>query len=250
VAVAYDHPLEANWIDSVAIEGRPRTATSERRSANFYPVSWDYFRTVGTQILRGREFTPGDDQDQPGVVIVNEAFVRTFFPNQEPLGQRLQPSPPARIWEQKKLTSFEIIGIARDIKSSGLNAEAEPAYYLPAPQTPLPDMTILLRSQTEPESLVPAIRKTVPEYREAVTASSPTLPRFAATLGLRCPEALQPQSGCGLREVEVSKGEVDLSLKAIFGQESKGLESELAKDPDQGLKTLRSYRKAAATASR
>ncbi len=163
VAVAYDHPLEANWIDSFAIEGRPQSAASERRSANFHPVSWDYFRTVGTRILRGREFTARDDQDHSGVVIVNEAFVRTFFPDQEPLGQRLRPSPPARIWEQKKLTSFEIIGIARDIKSSGLNAEAEPAYYIPAPQAPLQDMTVLLRSQTEPESLVPAIRKTVLE---------------------------------------------------------------------------------------
>jgi putative ABC transport system permease protein len=160
-AIAYDHPLEANWIDAFAIEGRPRPKAGEASAANFEPVSSDYFRTVGAQVISGREFTSQDDQDHPGVAIVNEAFARRFFPEEKVLGQRIQPGPPARIWKGQRLISFEIVGIARDVKSAGLNAEAEPTYYLPAAQAPLQDMAILVRTRNEPSSIVPALRQVV-----------------------------------------------------------------------------------------
>lgn len=160
-AIGYDHPLQANWIDAFAIEGRPAPASGESLSANFNPVSPDYFRTVGTQIVTGRQFTAQDDQDHPGVVIVNEAFVRRFFPNEKAMGQRLRLSAPARIWRNQRLTSFEIIGIARDVKSAGLNAESGPAYYVPATQGPVQDMTILVRTRDDPIALVPALRNAV-----------------------------------------------------------------------------------------
>jgi putative ABC transport system permease protein len=67
-AIAYDHPLQANWVDSFTIEGKPTPATGESSSANFNPVSWDYFRTVSTPIINGRQFKAQDDQDHPGVV--------------------------------------------------------------------------------------------------------------------------------------------------------------------------------------
>jgi putative ABC transport system permease protein len=160
-AIAYDHPLQSNWVDSFTIEGRPAPAAGESSSANFNPVSWDYFRTVGTRVLSGRQFTAQDDPDHPGVVIVNEAFVRRYFPHDQPLGQRLRLSPPARIWNNQRLTSFEIVGVAQDVKSAGLMAEAEPAYYVPATQAPLQDMMILVRTTGHPTSLVPALRNAV-----------------------------------------------------------------------------------------
>lgn len=137
-AIAYDHPLQANWIDGFSIEGRPAPAAGESPSANFNPVSWNYFRTVGTQISNGRHFTAQDDPDHPGVAIVNEAFVRRFFPHEMAIGQRLKLSAPARIWSNQRLTSFEIVGIARDVKSAGLNAESEPAYYIPSTPGSIP----------------------------------------------------------------------------------------------------------------
>ncbi len=159
--IAYDHPLQSNWIDSVQIEGTVGSAETRSLSANFNPVGPDYFRTVGAQLVAGRAFTKLDDQDHPGAAIINESFIRQYFPNENPIGRRLQPSPPARIWHQQRLTSFEIVGIVRDVKSAGLKAAAEPAYYLPASQAPLQDMTILLRTATEPTSIVPALRQAV-----------------------------------------------------------------------------------------
>jgi putative ABC transport system permease protein len=160
-AIAYDHPLQANWVDSFMIEGRPAPETGKSPSANCNPVSWDYFRTVGTQIISGRQFNAQDDQDHPGVVIVNEAFVRRFFPHEQALGHRLQLRQLAKLLEKQRLISFEIVGVARDVKSSGLNVESEPTYYVPAPQAPLQDMTILVRTQNDPMTLVPALRSAV-----------------------------------------------------------------------------------------
>ena len=159
--IAYDHPLQSNWLDSFAIEGRVAATGSQSPSANFIPVGADYFNTVGAQIVRGRSFTAQDDAEHPGAAIVNEAFVRHYFPNEEAIGRRIQPSPPGRIWQNQRLTSFEIVGVVRDVKFDGLAAASEPAYYLPASQAPLGDMTILVRTTSEPQSIVPALRQAV-----------------------------------------------------------------------------------------
>src|SRR5215217_834181 len=159
--IAYDHPLQSNWLDSFEIEGRVTSAENRSTSANFIPVGPDYFDTVGVQLVGGREFTPQDDQDHPGVAIVNESFIRHYFPNENPLGQRMRPSPPGRIWRNERLTSFEIVGVVRDVKLAGLDAPAEPAYYLPASQAPLQDMTLLVRTTADPLSLVGAVRGAV-----------------------------------------------------------------------------------------
>ncbi|HKV35457.1 MAG TPA: ABC transporter permease [Pyrinomonadaceae bacterium] len=160
VSIAYDHPLQSNWLDSFEIEGRAGTPENSE-SANFIPVGPDYFNTVGVQAVSGRTFTPRDDADHPGVAIVNEAFVRHYFPNENPLGRRIRPSPPGRIWDGKKLTSFEIVGVVRDVKFDGLAEASEPAYYLPATQSPLNDMTILVRTTSDPQSIISGLRQAV-----------------------------------------------------------------------------------------
>jgi putative ABC transport system permease protein len=157
--VAYDHPLEANWVDVFTIVGQPEG--SEAGSADFHPVGWDYFRTVGTPLVSGRQFTPQDDPDHPGVVIVNEAFVRKYFPHEPALGRQLRLNPPARIWQNQRLTTFEIVGIARDGKSAGLGGESAPAYYVPATQSPLPEMNIVVRTRSDPNAFVPTLRNAV-----------------------------------------------------------------------------------------
>jgi putative ABC transport system permease protein len=159
--IAYDHPLQSGYVDSFQIEGRVPSSDNQSTSANFIPVGPNYFDTVSVQLVAGRKFTTLDDQDHPGVAIVNESFVRHYFPNENALGQRLKPAPPARIWNNQRLTSFEIVGIVRDVKLAGLEAPSEPAYYLPASQAPLQDMILLVRTTTDPLSLVGAVRGAV-----------------------------------------------------------------------------------------
>ncbi len=119
--IAYDHPLQSNWLDSFEIEGQVAPAGSRTPSANFIPVGSTYFETVRAEIVRGRSFTAQDDQDHPGAAIVNEAFVRHYFPNEDPLGRRLRPGPPARIWDGER---FDVIrdrwrGARRKIRRTG-----------------------------------------------------------------------------------------------------------------------------------
>ena len=159
--IAYDPPLRSNWVDEFEIEGRVASAENRSQSANFIPVGADYFNTVGAHIIRGRAFTPQDDAEHPGAAIVNEAFVRHYFPNEDPLGRRIKPGPPGRIWKNQRLTSFEIVGVARDVKFGGLAAGSEPAYYLPASQSPLTDMTLLVRTTNDPKSSIAAVRQAV-----------------------------------------------------------------------------------------
>ena len=160
-AIAYDHPLQTNWGESFEIEGRVTAPDSRGLTANFNPIGPDYFVTVGAPMIRGRQFTPQDDPAHLGVVIVNEAFVRQHFPNEEPLGRRLILSQPARLWRDNSRRSFEIVGVVGDVKSGGLQADTEPTYYVPTTQAPLHDMTLLVRTTTEPTAIVPALRQTV-----------------------------------------------------------------------------------------
>src|SRR4051812_279339 len=107
-AIAYDHPLESNWVDAFSIEGRVPTP-GESLAANFTTVGADYFRTVSNPLVSGRLFTAQDDEDHPGVVIVNEAFARRHFPNESALGRRLNLSAPARVRRNQKFATFEIV---------------------------------------------------------------------------------------------------------------------------------------------
>src|SRR5215510_10260566 len=159
--LAYDPPLTSNWLDAFEIEGRVLPPDSRSLSANFIPVGPDYFDTVGVRLVAGRKFTPQDDEDHPGVAIVNESFVKHYFPNENALGQRMKPGPPGRIWRGQMLVSFEIVGIVHDVKLAGLEAPSEPAYYLPSSQAPLEDMVILVRTTIDPLTIVGAVRQAV-----------------------------------------------------------------------------------------
>jgi putative ABC transport system permease protein len=160
-AIGYDHPLEANWGDAFTIAGRPEPPAGQWPVANFNPLSPEYFHAVGTPVVSGRQFTSQDDENHPGVLIVNEAFVHKYFPGQNVLGQHLNLNQPARLLQNPTFTSFEIVGVARNVKSAGLTAESEPAYYVPATQAPIPDMTVLVRAKGDPAPLVPALRGAV-----------------------------------------------------------------------------------------
>ena len=74
-------------------------------------ISLDYFRTMETRLLRGRDFTAQDDAQSPPVAIVNEAFARRFWPGENPLGKRFNFTTGQWI---------EIVGVAQDGKYSSL----------------------------------------------------------------------------------------------------------------------------------
>jgi hypothetical protein len=89
-------------------------------------VSTDYFQTLGIPLVRGRGFTGHDVETSGRVVIINEASARRYWPNDDPIGQRISIGATDD-WR-------EIIGVVGDTRHEGLDADAEPAAYLPQHQ--------------------------------------------------------------------------------------------------------------------
>lgn len=166
VAFTYDHPLAATWGDVFRIDGRPEPEPGRAPGAWLRPVSPGYFRTAGIELLRGRVLLDTDDLDHPGAVVVNEAFVRQHFPDEDPLGRRLRLQSH---WRFQTPELFEIVGIVRDVRFLGPDQEPAPAYYRPFKQFPDSSMAVLVRTETDPLSYASVVR-------EAVWAIDPDLP--------------------------------------------------------------------------
>jgi predicted permease len=114
-----------------------------------------YFETMRTPLARGRGFTL---QDAPGtrpVVVVNEAFVRRFWPGRNGLGERL-----VLPWEEGEV-EMEVIGVARDGKYSSLGEEPTPYIFYPHRQLYRSEMAVVVRTQGDPTALVPEVRRQV-----------------------------------------------------------------------------------------
>ncbi|MCZ6836166.1 MAG: ABC transporter permease, partial [Planctomycetota bacterium] len=158
---AYNHPLESNWTGGFRIQGRPTPEPGQSPNGHFRSIGLDYFKTMGIPMLRGRHFAPEDDKDHPGVMIINEALVHRYFPNEDPLGQIVRYTTPYFGWGDAATVEFEVIGIVSDVKFLGVDQETAPGFYLPARQFPLNMMTVIATVETRPEAMMTALRETV-----------------------------------------------------------------------------------------
>jgi len=138
----------------VDIEGRPTTpAVRVEVDANL--ILPDHFRAMGMRLINGRDFAARDDLRGRPVVIINEAFQRRFFPNEDPIGKRIRPRASSGGGEPEMR---EIIGIVSDVKSI-LTAEAQPDFYAPYAQLPITkSLTLALRTEADPRGLISAAR--------------------------------------------------------------------------------------------
>jgi putative ABC transport system permease protein len=132
-------PLRGNWSSGFTFEnaapqpgaaygqsGAAYGAPGQPQSAGFQAVSPEYFAVFRIPLLRGRLLASSDRSGASGVAVVNAAFVRTFFKDGNPLGQRLRRGP--------KMPPIEIVGVVGDIRRGGRTSDIEPQLYLPAAQ--------------------------------------------------------------------------------------------------------------------
>jgi predicted permease len=118
-------------------------------------ITPNYFRTLQIPIVKGRDFTLQDTKSSPRAVIVSEAFVDRYWPNQEALGKQLN-SDLTHEW-------FTVVGVARNSKVNGLNEKPTPFLYLPEYQVYRPAMTIIARTTGDPLAFGKAVEKTIHE---------------------------------------------------------------------------------------
>jgi putative ABC transport system permease protein len=147
---------------SFAIEGRS-TDIGDAPSAQTALVTPGYFRTLGIELVRGREFDDHDDTRAPVAAVVSEAFARQFFAGDDPIGKRVTPGSRARPAgpQPAPANAFTIVGIVRDVKTDRLDASAAPMLYRSVLQQSNLNLTLVIRAQGDPLMLTESIRREV-----------------------------------------------------------------------------------------
>jgi putative ABC transport system permease protein len=149
----------SNFTNSFKIDGVPR-APGEIRVADYRVASSDYFHAMGIPILQGRVFTNQDQKDAPPVALINNAMARKYFPNLNPIGQRLVIDAGFDKAVYGKTILREIVGVVGDVRHTGLDAEARPEMYVPFQQNPQGVMIVMHTAQ-EPSLMISALRNAI-----------------------------------------------------------------------------------------
>jgi predicted permease len=134
-------PLETVWQLPFVVSGRPSETLTRTSSLAFTGfagwtfVAPEYFNVLRIPIIRGRDFTDRDTAGAPGVVIINQEMARRFWPNGDPLNDRLIIGKGMRPeYDQEPLR--QIVGIVGNVRDTGLTRPARPAMYVPMAQEP------------------------------------------------------------------------------------------------------------------
>ena len=136
----------------VTLPGQEAVPQAQRPGAAVRVVGTDYLRTIGIPLLDGREFLPSELAEERHVVMVNETFVRNYFPGTNPLGQKIT------IDMKDTNVPSEIVGVIGDVHGAELSAEPWPTVYWPYPELTYSAMTILVKTKVAPLSIVPTVR--------------------------------------------------------------------------------------------
>jgi predicted permease len=149
VGVSSDLPI-TGWGNTTWFRVIGRPWHGEHNEVPERDVSAEYFPTIGARLARGRLFTPADGPTAPQVAIVNRAFVREFFPGEDPLGRQITPlsDPP------KPIT---IVGIVEDIMEGQIDTTPRSVLYLPWEQNAGRFFCLVARTSLAEEPLVSAM---------------------------------------------------------------------------------------------
>ena len=130
VGLALYSPLTFdNWGEYVAVEGKGDPKPGEESLSSWDRVSHSYFPTIGQTILHGRDFSESDTTGSRPVAIVNQTFVKRFFPNEDPLGKHFGMN------SAKYAGDYEIVGVVRDAKYVDPEKPANSMFFLPLGQS-------------------------------------------------------------------------------------------------------------------
>ena len=146
-------------LEDTAISGGP-DAQFDGGTAALGACDENYFRTMGRPIVRGAAFTRSDIDRAAHNAVVNEAFVRAYFPGQDPLGRSIHFH--TEHWmDAPDNADFVISGVVSDARNHGLREAVRPQIYLAYTALHIPPVGIMIRTRTAPLSLVEAVRRQV-----------------------------------------------------------------------------------------
>jgi len=144
------------------ITGRPPKSPHEFVAAGYRTITANYLETLGVPLLQGRFFGRGDNEKSPAVVIINATMAHTFFPNENPLGKRLQLGA----LPEQEVPTMEIVGVVGDVHF-GLGTDPQAEMYLPYQQAdlllPVFQLSVVMRTAGDPALQTAALRSALAE---------------------------------------------------------------------------------------
>jgi len=151
-------PMKWDWelLVPFTVDGQPDPGPGRRPVVDWQQISSDYFRTLEIPILQGRDFDSQDTVDKPSVIVVDDALAQRYYPGQSAIGKKLS------VQDEEGTRDCTIVGIVPHLQhvSPGRPANAFQAYF-PYTQWDYDREYLMVKSETDPDTLVPAIRATV-----------------------------------------------------------------------------------------
>jgi putative ABC transport system permease protein len=156
-------PLQGVLTDRISIEGRPAPAAGDIILVGKEAVTPDFFRTLSGSLIRGRELSDKDIENNEFVTVINEEMVKQLFPDEDPIGKRIKhgeldyPFP----W-------MTVVGVVGNVRQLGLENQTTPVMYVPYRQVIgeytdvlARNMYLVVKTSIKPDSLYPAIRDSI-----------------------------------------------------------------------------------------
>src|ERR1700683_5395340 len=144
------------------ITGRPPKSPHEFVAAGYRTITPNYLETLGVPLLQGRFLARADNDKSPAVVVINKTMVNTFFPNENPIGKRLQLGA----LPDKEVPTMEIVGVVGDVHF-GLGTDPQAEMYLPYRQAdlilPVFQLSLVMRTAGDPSLQTSALRSALAE---------------------------------------------------------------------------------------
>ena len=186
-----------------SIEGRPALSRTERGRTDYFAISPDYLRALGIPLIRGRNFLSSDSAQEPPVALVNQAFVRRYFPNEDSIGKRIRLDTSGL----DRPDWSEIVGVVGDVRDSFEQRKYVPQAYEPYTQKSSSVMTLVVRTGSDPAAFAPTLRRAVWGVdKDQPIAAAQTMNQVMA------------QSGAGMRVANILIGTfagLGLALAAV-----------------------------------
>jgi putative ABC transport system permease protein len=145
------YPVGIDFALPFTVEGQAAPANGEEPRADIRTATPRYFETMKIALLKGRLIDERDRQGAPGTIVINETMARRYFAGQDPLGKVVK-NPHGK---------GEVVGVVGDVKHYGLDGGPRAELFMPAWQSPLNGMALIVRTASDPNAFVDAIRREV-----------------------------------------------------------------------------------------
>jgi putative ABC transport system permease protein len=172
-------PMDGGCADGTLwLDGNP----ANTGYADYCVASPGYFAAMGIPLLRGRAFDESDSPEAMHAAVISQSFARRYWPNEDPIGKRIQFGNM-----DSDVRLLHIVGVVGDVRGYGLDADAAPTVYANSLQRPPRwALSIIVRAQSDPATLTPALRQTVQALNSELPVNFRTLEQiFSSSLDRR-----------------------------------------------------------------